>query len=57
MRLTVGHPVETTGPTLVVDALPVGKHRIELVVVNRRGQRSRPVEVVVTITPARRPPA
>lgn len=52
MRLTPGHPVETTDPRLVVDAsLAIGPHRIRLVVVNARGQRSQAAEVVIEIAP------
>ena len=51
MRLTPGHPVETTIPRLVVDAgLAIGRHRFQLVVVNRRGQRSQPADVVIEIS-------
>jgi hypothetical protein len=54
MRLALNHPVETTTSTLVVDAgLPVGAHRIRLVVVDDRGQRSKPTEIVIrVVTPA-----
>jgi hypothetical protein len=54
---------------VVVDAgLPIGSHRFRLEVENARGQRSQPVEVVVTVVrfvptppipgpiPIRRPP-
>jgi hypothetical protein len=50
-------PVETLRPTAVVDAgLPRGRHRFRLVVVNARGQKSRPSEVIVTVV-GRKPPA
>lgn len=50
MRLIPNRPVESTTPRLVVDpGLPAGAHRIRLEVVNDRGQRSRPTEVVVRV--------
>ena len=50
MTFTPNKPVETNEAKIVVDpGLPAGRHRFQLVVVNRRGQRSRPTEVVVTI--------
>jgi hypothetical protein len=50
MRFTPNHPVETREAKVVVDAgLPVGIHRFQLVVVNVRGQRSKPAQVVVEV--------
>ena len=50
MTLEPNKPFESSKPTIVIDAgLPVGDHRFQLVVVNDRGQRSQPVEVIVTI--------
>jgi hypothetical protein len=47
-------PVETTQPTIVVDAgLPPGPHRFQLVVLDAHGNRSQATEVVVTVTAAR----
>ena len=48
-QLVRGQPVETTEPVIVVDALPVGAHRIQLVVINQRGQRSEPDTALVTV--------
>jgi hypothetical protein len=52
MRLTPNRPVETTEPRLVVDGLAAGAHRIRLVVVNERGERSKPTEVVIRVARA-----
>ena len=49
-RLVPGQPVETTEPVIVVDALPAGAHRIQLVVINQRGQRSEPDVALVTVS-------
>jgi hypothetical protein len=57
VKFVPNKPIETSVPTVVVDAgLAVGRHRFRLVVENRRGQRSRPAEVIVTITPSTAPP-
>ena len=54
MKFSPNTPVETTKPTIVVDAgLPVGLHRFRLVVVSANGRLSRPTEVVIDIQPAR----
>ena len=54
MRFQRNAPIETTQPTVVVDAgLPPGIHRFQLVVVDGAGNRSRPAEVVVRITALR----
>jgi hypothetical protein len=56
----VNQPIggETRGPAVVVDAgLPRGRHRFRLEVVNARGQRGRPAEVIVTAVGDRRPAA
>lgn len=51
MQFRPNEPIETEEPTVVVDGdLPEGTHRFQLVVINDRGQRSRPTEIVVTIT-------
>jgi hypothetical protein len=56
MRLTPGSPYESTEATLVVDAgLAVGKHRIQLVVENGHGERSKPVQVVIEVVPSSPP--
>jgi len=50
VRLEPNRPVETSSPQIVVDAgLPVGVHRIRLVVVDSSGLRSQPTEVVVRV--------
>jgi hypothetical protein len=41
-----------TTPKLVVDDLPVGTHRIQLVVVAGSGQRSQATEVVIRVVNA-----
>ena len=57
MRFEPNRSVETRQPTVIVDAgLPRGRHRFRLEVVNARGQRSQPADVIVTVT-GRRPPA
>jgi hypothetical protein len=54
VRFQRNAPIETTQPTVVVDAgLPPGAHRFQLVVVDGAGNRSRPAEVVVRITAIR----
>ena len=51
MRFTPNQPIVTDEPRVAVDpGLPVGIHRFQLVVVNDRGQRSEPAEVVVVIS-------
>ena len=52
MQLLPNQPVETTTPRLTIDAgLPVGTHRIRLVVVSARGQQSKPTEVAIRVLP------
>jgi hypothetical protein len=51
MRFQPNRPIETTSSSVVVDAgLPPGRHRFQLVVVSDDGRRSRPADVVVTVT-------
>jgi hypothetical protein len=50
MRFVPNVPVELRAPSVVVDAgLPPGPHRFQLVVVNSRGNQSKPLEVIVTV--------
>lgn len=50
MRFEPNRSVETRRPTVVVDAgLPPGRHRFRLEVVDARGRKSQPSEVVVTV--------
>lgn len=51
MRLMANQAVDTTSPTLEVDGgLPIGLHRIRLIVVGASGRESRPAEVVIRVT-------
>lgn len=51
MKFRPNEPVATREARVVVDAgLPVGRHRFQLVVINERGQRSKPAEIVVQVT-------
>lgn len=53
MTLEPNKPFESSRPAIVVDAgLRPGDYRFQLIVVNDQGQRSLPVEVVVTIEPS-----
>ena len=50
MRFVPNQPFDSPRPTVVVDAgLPLGPHTFRLQVENQRGQRSAPIEFVVTI--------
>ena len=54
MTLEPNKPFESPKPTIVIDAgLRPGDYRFQLVVANDRGQRSQPVEVIVTIESSR----
>jgi len=47
---SVGKPITTTTPTIVVDpGLPVGSHSFQLEVIDSAGNRSRPDLAVVTV--------
>jgi hypothetical protein len=53
MRSQPNRPTEVTTPLIVVDGgLPPGRHRFQLVVVTGDGRRSRPADVIVTVTGA-----
>ncbi|MCA1568395.1 MAG: PASTA domain-containing protein [Acidobacteria bacterium] len=45
-------PITTDAPTIEVEALPPGRHRFQLVVVDDSGNRSQPDAVVVTVVAA-----
>jgi hypothetical protein len=52
VQFALNRPIETAEPTVVVDkGLPAGRHRFQLVVVNRAGQASQPVVVDVVVDP------
>ena len=54
MKFSLNKPIETVEPTVVVDrGLPAGVHRFQLVVVNRAGKSSAPVDVDVVVDPQR----
>jgi len=54
VRFSLNKPIETVEPTVVVDrGLPAGVHRFQLIVVNRAGKSSAPVEVDVVVDPLR----
>jgi hypothetical protein len=51
MTLEPNVPFTTSEPTIVIDAgLRPGTYRFQLIVIGRRGQRSQPIEFLVTIT-------
>jgi hypothetical protein len=55
---TLNEPIETDEPLIEVEALPrVGRYTFELVVVDRRGERSAPVQATVTVRRAIVPPS
>ena len=50
MRFEPNRPFETSRSTVLVDAgLPPGRHRFRLQVVDARGRKSRPADVVVMV--------
>ena len=52
MKFKPNEPIETATPTLKVDpGMAPGPYRFRLVVENKRGLQSNPVETVVTILP------
>lgn len=55
--LTIGQPLETRRPTLLVEnKLAAGSHRFALVVVDDAGNQSAPDELVVTVRRVLAPP-
>jgi hypothetical protein len=61
-KFEVGTPVETETPTVEVtldpeNALPVGKHVFQLVVVDDSGNQSQPADVVVIVRDTEAPTA
>lgn len=50
MKLELNKPFETDQPTIDIDAgLKIGAYTFQLIVVDERGQRSKPTEAVVNI--------
>ncbi|MGB8167343.1 MAG: hypothetical protein WCF18_07605 [Chthoniobacteraceae bacterium] len=57
MKFEPNRPIETSQAAAQVDAgLPVGRHRFQLIVVNSRGQSSKPSEAVVIVLDPGQPP-
>ena len=55
MRFVLNRPVTTSEPTVVVDrGLAAGRHRFWLEVVDESGNRSKPAEVDVIVSPRQR---
>lgn len=48
-RFEPNRPQETTETSVVVESLPLGVHRFQLVVVDQSGNQSDPDELVVTV--------
>jgi len=51
-KFAVNKPIKTAEPSIVVDALPLGRHVFRLVVVDQNGRTSAPDELVVTVSPS-----
>lgn len=50
-RFTIGQPITTAEPTIVVDAgLPAGRHLFRLEVATADGRISKPDQAIVTVT-------
>ncbi len=55
MRFVLNRPVTTSEPTVVVEnGLAVGRHRFRLEVIDESGNRSKPADIDVIVSPRKR---